>query len=98
MNKARLIPIALVVGAAGWYGVHRYRLAHAPYEWSGTVEVRTTSLGSRAGGRIAKLDVKEGDKVVAGQALVELEPADWPAQLEQAKAQLAAGCRRRSTS
>lgn len=88
-SPARLILPALVLVGLGWYGWHRWRLWHAPYEWSGTVEARTISLGSRAGGRVAKVLVKEGDRVKAGDALVELEPGDWPAQLAQAQAQLA---------
>ena len=88
-SPARLILPALVLIGLGWYGWHRWRLWHAPYEWSGTVEARTISLGSRAGGRVAKVLVKEGDRVKAGDALVELEPGDWPAQLAQAQAQLA---------
>ena len=88
-SPARFIPLVLVLGGLGWYGVHRYRAAHAPFEWSGTVEARTISLGSRAGGRIKEIKVKEGDRVKAGDVLIVLEPADWPAQLEQAQAQLA---------
>ena len=83
-SPARFIPLILVLGGLGWYGVHRWQLAHAPYEWSGTVEARTIDLGSRAGGRIKQILVKEGDRVKAGDPLIVLEPADWPAQLEQA--------------
>ena len=57
-SRGRLIAAALGVAVAGWYGWHRYRLAHAPYEWSGTVEARTISLGSRAGGRVQQVLVK----------------------------------------
>jgi multidrug efflux pump subunit AcrA (membrane-fusion protein) len=85
----RFILPALVLVGLGWYGWHRWRLWHAPYEWSGTVEARTISLGSRAGGRVAKVLVKEGDRVKAGDSLVVLEPGDWSAQLAQAQAQLA---------
>jgi HlyD family secretion protein len=88
-SPLRFIPLVLVVGGVGWYFYHRYQLAHAPYEWSGTVEARTIQLGSKAGGRVAKIAVKEGDRVTAGQILVQLEPGDWPAQLAQAEAQLA---------
>jgi HlyD family secretion protein len=87
-SPARFIPLVLVLGGLGWYGVHRWQLAHAPYEWSGTVEARTIDLGSRAGGRIKQILVKEGDRVKAGDALLVLEPADWPAQLEQAEGAL----------
>jgi HlyD family secretion protein len=87
-SPARFIPLVIVLGGLGWYGVHRWRLAHAPYEWSGTVEARTIDLGSRAGGRIKQILVKEGDRVKAGQPLLVLEPGDWPAQLEQAEGSL----------
>jgi HlyD family secretion protein len=88
-SRARLVVLGLLVAGAGWYGWHRWRLAHAPYEWSGTVEARTISLGSRAGGRVQRVVVKEGDRVKARDAIVVLEPGDWPAQLQQAEAQLA---------
>ncbi|HEY1812882.1 MAG TPA: efflux RND transporter periplasmic adaptor subunit [Kofleriaceae bacterium] len=87
-SPARFIPLVIVAGVLAWYGIHRWRLAHAPYEWSGTVEARTIDLGSRAGGRIKQILVKEGDRVKAGDPLIVLESADWPAQLEQAQGQL----------
>ena len=81
----------LLVGAllALVYGGYRLYLERKPYEWSGTVEARTISVGSRAGGRVKEVLVREGEPVQAGQALLTLEPADYPAQLMQAKAQLA---------
>jgi multidrug efflux pump subunit AcrA (membrane-fusion protein) len=75
-SPARFIPLVLLLGGIGYYAVHRYQLAHAPFSWSGTVESRTISLGSRAGGRVQKVLVEEGDTVTAGQALVVLEPGD----------------------
>ena len=82
-------PVILMVLAVALlvYGGYRIYLERKPYEWSGTVEARTISVGSRAGGRIAKVLVREGDSVKAGQALIELEPGDFPAQLLQASAQ-----------
>jgi HlyD family secretion protein len=88
-SRARFVVPLLVVAALGWYGFHRWRLATAPYEWSGTVEAHTISLGSRAGGRVKQVLVKEGDRVKPGDAIVVLEAGDWPAQLQQAEAQLA---------
>jgi HlyD family secretion protein len=88
-SPARLVVPALVIAGLAWYGWHRWRLAHAPYEWSGTVEARTISLGSRAGGRVQQILVKEGDRVKRGDPIVVVEAGDWPAQLQQAEAQLA---------
>lgn len=88
-SRARWIAPALVAAALAGYGWHRWRLAHAPYEWSGTVEAHQISLGSRAGGRVQKVIVKEGDRVAPGDPIVVLEPGDWPAQRQQAEAQLA---------
>jgi len=81
----------LLVGAllALTYGGYRVYLERKPYEWSGTVEARTISVGSRAGGRIKEVLVREGEAVQGGQALLTLEPGEYPAQLLQAKAQLA---------
>jgi HlyD family secretion protein len=59
-----------------------------PYEWSGTVEARTISVGSRVGGRVKAVRVKEGDRVTEGQPLLELEPGDLLAQRLIAKGQL----------
>jgi len=70
------------------YGGYRLYLERKPYEWSGTVEARTITVGSRAGGRVKEVLVREGDRVVAGQPLITLEAGDFPAQLAQAQAQL----------
>src|SRR6478609_4969521 len=80
----------LLVGAllALGYGGYRVYLERKPYEWSGTVEARTISVGSRVGGRVKEVLVREGDAVQAGQALLTFEPADYPAQLLQAQALL----------
>jgi HlyD family secretion protein len=84
-KKPKLIPILIVAGLA--YGGYRVYLERKPYEWSGTVEARTISVGSRAGGRVKEVLAREGDRVSAGQTLVTLEPGDFPSQLIQAKAQ-----------
>jgi len=95
--KKRRVPVPLLVLAivAAAYGGYRFYLAHQPYEWSGTVEARVSYLGSRVGGRVKEVKVKEGDEVQPGQVLVTLEPGDLTAQrlaaagqLEQARANL----------
>src|SRR5450755_2140727 len=85
-SRRNLLIAAVALGLT--YGGYRIYLERKPYEWSGTVEARTISVGSRAGGRVKEVLVKEGDHVNAGQAIITLESADFPAQLVQAQAQL----------
>src|SRR6202035_75758 len=76
----RVILLAVaVVALAGYFG-YRAWSARRHYEWSGTVEAREVSVGSRAGGRVKQVLLKEGDRAEAGQALVVLEPGDLDAQ------------------
>jgi len=84
----RVAPLILLGGIAGAYFGYRIYLAHQPYEWSGTVEVKTASIGSRAGGRVKEILVREGAHVVAGQPLITLEPGDLEAQKLMAEGQL----------
>ena len=86
--KRRLPLLVIVAVALIGYGIYRVRKAHAPYEWSGTVEARTIEVGSRVGGRIEQVHVREGDLVSAGKTLITLEKGDLPAQRLIAEGQL----------
>jgi multidrug resistance efflux pump len=86
--NARFIPLAAISALVLGYGAYRLWAARQPFEWSGTVEARTIAVGSRAGGRVKTVLVREGDHVKAGQPLIELEPADLPAQKLQAQGAL----------
>jgi multidrug resistance efflux pump len=79
--------LALVLAGGGYlaYRVHELR---QPYRWSGTVEARNITVGSRTGGRIKELFVQEGDRVPAGKALILLEAGDLDAQKSQAAGEL----------
>jgi HlyD family secretion protein len=85
-SRRNLLVGAVLLGLT--YGGYRIYLERKPYEWSGTVEARTISVGSRTGGRVKDIGVREGDSVKAGQPLITLESGDLPAQLVQAEAQL----------
>jgi len=56
---------------------------------SGFVEADEIRVGSRLGGRVATVHVTEGQTVVAGDALVELEKYDWAERRLGAEADLA---------
>ena len=74
----RLFVVAILV-VLGTLGYRRYRGTQA-YEWSGTVEARAISVGSRTGGRVKEVLAHEGDSVKTGQPLLLLEAGDLPAQ------------------
>src|SRR5262245_53606415 len=84
----RFVPHLLLASIGLVYLGYRLYVGHQPYEWSGTVEARVISVGSRAGGRVKDVRVHEGDRVTEGQVLLVLEPGDLEAQRLQAEGQL----------
>ncbi len=65
-------------------------LRHAENRVSGFIEADEIRLGSRVGGRVARVFVEEGQKVTADQGLVELEPFDLLERENEAARLLAA--------
>jgi multidrug resistance efflux pump len=55
-------------------------------EGSGTVEARNIRVGSKVGGRIDKVLVREGDTVEAGQVLISFDDKELQASLAQSRA------------
>lgn len=85
----RLIAVVLVVLTLG--GLIAYsKFRPVPDRVSGFIEADEIRVGSRVGGRVAKVRVEEGQRVKAGEVLVELEPFDLLQLAEQARATLAA--------
>ncbi|MHB1846550.1 MAG: HlyD family secretion protein [Deltaproteobacteria bacterium] len=78
---------ALGIGAYVAYRAYERHLAEEPIEWSGTVEARTSDVGSRVGGRVKAVLVREGDRVKTGQPLLLLEAGDLEAQRLEAEGQ-----------
>ena len=84
----RFIPLLLLAAIAGAYFAYKRHLAAQPFEWAGTVESRVVTIGSRVGGRVLSVAVKEGDTVAARQVIAVLEPGDLEAQRQMAQAQI----------
>ncbi len=55
---------------------------------SGTVEARNIRVGSKVGGRVVAVEVREGDEVQPGQVLVKFDDEELLAAVEQARATL----------
>lgn len=87
-GNAKLLCLAAAAGVAYTvYSVHEYR---QPYEWSGSVEAQSVSIGSRSGGRVKDVLVHEGQEVKAGTIIVQLEAGESEAKKAQAEADVEA--------
>ncbi len=87
-NVKRFIPLVVLAAIIGTYYAYQHYLSKRPFEWAGTVEARAVTVGSRTGGRIKEILVREGDRVKAQQPLIVLEPGDLEAQRAIAVAQV----------
>lgn len=92
MNR-RLVAVPVVltlVGLGAWLAFRPSGFDAGTLEASGTVEATEADLGFQAGGRIAEIGVREGDRVQAGALLARLDDAEFAAGLAAAEAQLEA--------
>jgi multidrug resistance efflux pump len=78
-----VVVLAIVAASAVYAGWFR---AGKALEGSGTVEGRNIRVGSKVGGRIAQVLVREGDTVQPGQVLITFDDKELTASLEQARA------------
>ncbi len=85
-----LIPLLLVIGVAVAVAIQRRGGSSGALEASGTVEAVEAELGFTVAGRIASVNVQEGDTVAAGAELARLDQAETRGRREQAAAQVAA--------
>ena len=85
--RVRIIVIlvaVLVMAAALIYSQRRTQ----PLKVSGFIEAYEIRVGSRVGGRVAKVPAFEGQTVKSGDVMIELEPYDLAEKRAQAAAQL----------
>ncbi|HEX4544877.1 MAG TPA: efflux RND transporter periplasmic adaptor subunit [Candidatus Acidoferrum sp.] len=88
MNRKRILILLAAVAAvwtatalyAGWF--HR----DTALQGSGTVEARNIRVGSKIGGRIEKVLVREGDAVQPGQILITFDDRELQAALQESRA------------
>lgn len=93
MKKAAAIALALallVAGGGAWWYFGPFLRKHNTLVLPGTVEIQEVRLGSKQGGRVKSVAVREGQRVKAGDVLVIFETPELDAQNEQLKAKLAA--------
>jgi HlyD family secretion protein len=87
MNRKKIIIPILVVAAIGVSGVYAGWFSHdTDLQGSGTVEARNIRVGSKIGGRIDNVLVREGESVQPGQVLITFDERELQASLNQARA------------
>src|SRR5271166_4603261 len=79
-----LILVAVILGGTTVYATWFRR--DSALQGSGTVEARDIRVGSKVGGRIDKVLVREGDRVQPGQTLITFDDKELLASLDQSRA------------
>jgi len=83
---AGLVVVALAGAGLGFW--RPFQSSEETVTLKGVVEIREVRLGSKAGGRVQAIYVKEGDTIESGQLLAKLEAPELEAQLRQWEAKL----------
>lgn len=88
------VVLLALAGAGAWWFDAAALLGLGPEESGaatlyGNVDIRQVELGFRVGGRIAGLEVEEGDRVSAGTAVARLDPRPYEDALRAASARVA---------
>jgi HlyD family secretion protein len=84
-----LAVIALAGGGAWWWWAKAQDRIPAGIAWSnGRLEADDIDIATKLAGRIAEIDVQEGDMVKAGQVVARMDTRDLEASLRQAEAQV----------
>ena len=84
----RIVALVVVVAAGLTAALVLSQGNSGPLRVSGFVEADEIRVGSRVGGRVARVHVEEGQAVEAGAKLVELEPFDLLQRRARAEAEL----------
>jgi HlyD family secretion protein len=86
-----LIPLGILVGMVG-FGVWHWLTQpdDSAIQLSGRIEGYDSDLGTKVGGRIQSVAVREGDAVRQGQTIARLDDRELLAQLNAANARMAA--------
>ena len=87
MKRKILILVVVVVAALAVAGVYAgWFRRDTGLQGSGTVEARNIRVGSKVGGRILQVLVREGDRVQPNQTLITFDDKELEASLQQARA------------
>jgi len=83
-----IVVLALLIGTGLFVYLGQQKARQGELYYSGTVEATQSHLAFQTGGRVLRVEVREGEAVVKDRLLAELDPAEFRSRLEQAKATL----------
>jgi HlyD family secretion protein len=91
--KKRILILLLIIAIAGgvyWYRQHEVKLAEADpaLVLYGNVDIRELTLAFRVPGRLAVMTLEEGDRVIPGQMIAQLDKRPFQDELAVREAQL----------
>ncbi len=88
MSKLKIFLVVVALCAGAYFAASKIFQERngAELVFSGSIEAHEIRVGSKLGGRVAEVLVREGDHVKPGQVLVRFETGDLLARWQQAKA------------
>lgn len=84
MKRWAAIAVVVGIGLAS-IGMHSWFSRDNTITASGTLEARNVNIGSKVGGRVAKVNVLEGDHVEPGEVLLSFEDSELNARMLSAR-------------
>jgi multidrug resistance efflux pump len=88
VGRLGVFAIVVAAGVIAWLYWSQGRTA--PLVVSGFIEAHEVRVGSRVGGRVAKVHVEEGRRLQTGAIIFDIDPFDLREQLAEAGSRLAA--------
>ncbi len=91
MDKKKLVALLLIVIAViGWFAYGKYHAQQNDHNLIyGNVDIREVQPAFRQSGRIEHLYVKDGDRVVKGDLIGQIDPVPFQLQVQLSQAKLA---------
>jgi HlyD family secretion protein len=87
MRRLAFAVIAIaVIGGIGWLAAQRLATTAPPGTLYGNVEIRQVDLSFNAEGSVIAMTKREGDRVMQGETIAELDPATYQSALDLATA------------
>ncbi|MGH8631350.1 MAG: HlyD family secretion protein, partial [Burkholderiales bacterium] len=84
-HRIVIVAIAVAIAIVAAYALQSFNSNAGNLRASGTIEARNIEVGSREGGRITEILVREGDRVEAGQLLLTFDDAELEGRVIQAR-------------